>query len=118
MWFGKIAIILYVFSVATLFAGYWVNQIFQNPSLNSLTYSAIEALSTKNEIDPGINIDLVFGDFIAGLTVVFGILTGDTIASAFSIFPFVDTAVMLLIRIIFTLASAMLWVYIVANRSL
>lgn len=118
MWLGKIAIIMYLFSIAVLFAGYYANQIFQNPSIDSASFAALDEIANRNNLDQQINASLIFGDFIAALQVLFGIVTGETIATAFSLFPFVDEAVMLMIRLMFTLSSAFLWIYIVANRSI
>lgn len=134
MWIGKIAIIMYVFSVGSLFFTYEINQLFP---LNAITnaphtctwgpnltvpfsctsYEGLSALAGSFSINQQVNTSLIFGDFIAGLTVLFGIITGETISNAFSIIPFVDASATLLIRICFTLSSAALWIYIVANRS-
>lgn len=111
---------MYLFSIGSLFFGYYLNTAFQDPTLtanNNITYSALHTLAGSFAINQQVNSALIFGDFIAGLTVLFGILTGATIASAFSIFPFVDASIMMLIQIMFSLSSVFLWIYIVANRS-
>jgi len=103
-----------------MFFTYYVNTIFNDPTINSnnnITYNALKTLAGTFAINQQVNTSLIFGDFIAGLTVLFGILTGATIANAFSIFPFVDASITLLIQITFSLSSVFLWIYIVANRS-
>ena len=120
MWAGKVAIIMYLFSIGCLFGGYYANQVFNNTTLNNnqaLTYNSLQTLAGSFNLNQQINTNLIFGDFIAGLTVLFSIVTGTTIASAFSVFPFVGAAEMLLIQITFALSSALLWIYIVSNRS-
>jgi len=118
MWAGKIALILYVWAIGILFAGYYWDSVFGDNLFAGATFEALDELANKNAVDETISIDLIFGDFIAGVKVVFGILTGDTIYSALSMIPGFLAEWMLLVRITFTLASALLWVYIVTGRSL
>lgn len=118
MWLGKIAIILYVFAIGILFTGYYWDNVFGENLFSGATFEALDELANKNAVDQSISIDLIFGDFIAGVKVVFGILTGDTIYSALSLIPGFLSEWMLLTRITFTLSSALLWVYIVTGRSL
>lgn len=118
MWFGKIAIIMYLFSVSLLFSGYFIDQAYGLNLFTGITFDSLDDLASKNAVDEEISIDLVFGDFVAGVRVVFGIVTGDTIAQAFALIPSFNETFMLLVRIIFSLSSAMLWVFIVTGRSL
>lgn len=118
MWMAKVAIIMYLFSTCLLFSGYYVDLAFGENLFSSVTYSSLDALIDKNDVDEDISIDLVFGDFLAGANVVFGIITGDTISGAFGSLPNFDEVWMILIRILFTLSSAALWVYIIASRVL
>ena len=125
MWYGKIAIIMFLFSVGMLFAGYYLNTIFNNANLNANTnvsYNAINTLANSFHLNQGVNSSLIFGDFIAALTVLFdpttGILFGGTITSAFSLVPYIDFSLQLLIRIIWASSQVFLWLYVVANRSL
>ena len=118
MWLGKIAIIMYLFSVGLLFSGYFIDQAYGLDLFTGVTYDALDAIANKQVINQEISVDLIFGDFIAGVRVVFGIVTGDTIAQAFSLIPSFDEVWLLLVRIVFTLSSAMLWVFIVTGRSL
>ena len=118
MWLGKIAIIMYLFSVGLLFSGYFIDQAYGLDLFTGVTYDALDAIANKQVINQEISVDLIFGDFIAGVRVVFGIVTGDTIAQAFSLIPSFDEVWLLLVRIVFTLSSAMLWVFIVTGRSI
>ncbi|QDI74083.1 hypothetical protein [Nitrosopumilus spindle-shaped virus] len=118
MWFGKIAIIMYIFSTALLFSGYYLDIVFNEDNFNNATYAALDALANKNNIDQTLSADLIFGDFIAGVKVLFGIVTGDTLTDAFHLLPNFSAEWDLLIRLIFTLSSALLWVFVVTGRSL
>ena len=112
---------MYIWSFGSLFFTYYVNLILPLSSVNAnpnTTFQALQTLSAGYSINQQINTSLIFGDFIAGLTVVFNIVTGTTIANAFAIFPFVDASITLLVQLVFTSSSAILWVFIVANRSL
>ena len=120
MWLAKVALIMYIFSVGSLFFTYYINTVFPISAVThnpNTSFSALQTLAGSFSINQQINSSLIFGDFLAGLTVFFNIVTGTTIANAFSIFPFVDASVTLLVQIVFTLSSAMMWIYIVANRS-
>ena len=109
---------MYLFSVGLLFSGYFIDQAYGLDLFTGVTYDALDAIANKQVINQEISVDLIFGDFIAGVRVVFGIVTGDTIAQAFSLIPSFDEVWLLLVRIVFTLSSAMLWVFIVTGRSI
>lgn len=118
MWLVKIPLIMYVFSTLLVFGGYYVDLASGLSLFDNATYDALNELMNKNEVDETISIDLIFGDFIAGVRVLFGIVTGDVIADAFSMLPNFDEVWMILVRLMFTLTSAMLWIYVVAGREL
>lgn len=112
---------MYVFSIGILFSAYFLNQILNNPVLGAngnITFAALNTLMGSYAINQSINTSLIFGDFIAALTVLFGIVTGSTLSNAFTLIPFVNTSILLLQGILFDLASVFLWIYIVANRSI
>lgn len=117
MWMGKIAIIMYLFSVSLLFSGYFIDNAYGLNLFTGVTFDALDAIANKQVVDQEISIDLIFGDFIAGVRVMFGIITGDTIAQAFNLIPSFNEVWLLLVRIIFTLSSAMLWIFVVTGRS-
>lgn len=118
MWFGKIAIIMYIFSTALLFSGYYLDLVFNEDNFSSSTYASLDTLANKNNVDETISAELIFGDFIAGVNVLFGIVTGDTLTDAFHLLPGVDASMDLFVRLVFTLSSALLWVFVVTGRSL
>lgn len=115
---GKIAIIMYAFAIGLLFAGYYVDLTFGEDMFTGVTYDSLDAIANKNEVNANVSADLIFGDFIAGVQVLFGIITGDTIAQAFALLPNFLEVWTLLVRIVFTLSSALLWIYIITGRSL
>ena len=136
MWFGKVAIIFYIFSVGALFSLYYVNTIFNDPTITNASttctwglsanqfspfsctsYQALSVLAGTYKINQQVNSSLIFGDFIAGLTVLFGLLTGQTIANMITAIPFFDASWTLFANLMFTFSSVCLWIYIVANRS-
>lgn len=121
MYFGKIAIIMYIFSIAILFSSYYMNQIFNDPILggnDNITFTALNTLMGSFSINSQINANLIFGDFISALVVLFGIVTGSTLNHAFQLIPFANTSILLLQGLLFDLASVFLWIFIVANRSI
>ena len=61
---------------------------------------------------------LIFGDFITGLTVLLNTLAGGGVTTILQGIPGVDSSVILLVQIMYGSASILLWVYVVANRSL
>jgi len=108
---------MYLFSIGIMFAGYYIDDVFGEDLFSSWTYDALDELANKNQVSSEVSIDLIFGDFIQGVKVLFGILTGDTISGAIASFPFVSETWMILVKITFTLSSALLWVYIITGRS-
>ncbi len=109
---------MYIFSTALMFGGYVANTASGMELFTSSTYEALNEIMNRNEIDEEISIDLIFGDFIAGVRVLFGIVTGETIADAFGQLPNFDEMWMILVRLLFTTSSAFLWIYVVAGRVL
>lgn len=109
---------MYIFSISLTFGGYYIDQASGLSLFNSATYTALNDIMSRNEIDEDISIDLIFGDFIAGVRVLFGIVTGETISDAFSMLPNFNETWMLAVRLLFTTSSAFLWIYIVAGRIL
>lgn len=126
----KIPLIMYLFSLALLFSGYYIDLAFGQNLFTNVTVSGTNGTSTKttfdylsqlvnkHQVDAKISIDLIFGDFVAVVQVIFGILTGEPISTAFSMMPNFDEVWMLAVRIIFTFGSVALWAYLVAGRLL
>ena len=115
---GKIAIIMYVFATALLFSGYYLDLSFCENLWTGATYDALDSIANKNNIEESVSTELIFGDFIAGVQVLFGIVTGDTITSALHLLPNFSSEWDLVVRLIFTFSSAMLWIYVITGRSL
>lgn len=71
------------------------------------------------------NAALIFGDFIVGLTVLLNALAlagnsvlGGGLASVLQGIPGIDQNITWLVQIIYGSSEVLLWVYVVANRSL
>lgn len=109
---------MYIFSTGLLFAGYYLDVTFDQDNFTGATYEALDVLAQKNDVDQTISAELIFGDFIAGVNVLFGIVTGDTLTQAFHLLPGFNASMDLFVRLIFTLSSALLWVFVVTGRSL
>lgn len=121
MWYGKISIILFVFSIATLFMTYYVNQIFNDPFLsNSATYSSLSSIMGTFKFNQQINTNLIFGDFISVFQLLGSLMSGSIFTSSLTIIQssgFADLSVGLLMGILFDSATLFLLLYIVSNRS-
>src|SRR5574337_317162 len=121
MWFGKLSIIMWVFAIFVLFFGYYLNQFFNDPILANHTnanYAALQTIAASFHLDQSINSALVFGDFIAGVTVLFGLLSGNVITDVMTMgIPQFDVSMQLLFQVIWASSNVFLWIYIVANRS-
>lgn len=111
-----------VWYVALLFFGYYVGAAFPSSSYNTnphYTYTAIQTIANSfSSINDSVNTSLIFGDFIAGLTVMKGLFFGAPITDALSGLPFVSSNELLLIQLIYVTSEVALWVYIIANRSI
>ena len=122
MWFGKVGMIMAIWYMSLLFFGYYVGSIFPtsiyatNPHY---TYNSLKTIADSfSGINDSVNTSLIFGDFIAGLTVMKGLFLGAPITDALLGLPFVNTAILLEIQIIYVISEIALWVYIIANRSI
>jgi len=118
MWFGKVAIIIYIFSLALMFSGYFMESTLGDGSFdeNSL-YADLDAVATAFNPNETVSAELIFGDFIAGVRVLFGVMTFQPISDAFAILPNMDMNILLLIRVLFGASSIFLWIFIITGRS-
>lgn len=125
MWYGKVALILVLFSFATLFMMFYVNTYFNNAAIASnwnltavknlaTTFSALTNLNAGQSPNPA----LLFGDFLVGATVLFSVLSGGGVTTILQGVPFFDGNMLLLVQILYGSACGILWVYVIANRSL
>ena len=125
MWYGKIAIILFLFSFSLTFGMYYINLMYNQSAIShNWGLSQVQALassfSSVSNQNGGQNPNpaLIFGDFIIGLTVLFNTLAGGGVTTVLQGIPGVDSSVTLLVQIIYGSASIILWVYVAANRSI
>lgn len=131
MWYGKIAVIMTIFSISLSWAMYEIGTIepISNPN-NAWTESHIKAMAGNysnivnlnggNSPNPA----LIFGDFISGLAVLLNafIITGNAalgggLSSVLQGIPGIDYNMSLLVQVIYGSSEVLLWVYIVAFRS-
>lgn len=119
MWLGKVSVIMYLFSISLIFSGYYIDQVFAQNLFEDSTSQALEELISNNNVeDEQITIELIFGDFIAGVRVVFGIMTGDVLTNAFEGLPNFNYEYSIITRILFTTSTAFLWVNLITGRDL
>lgn len=118
MWLGKISIILYLFSVGVLFGGYYIDTALGENLFQGSSYDSLIAIANRNDINESISAELIYGDFIAGVRVLFSIMTGETITDAMSSLPHFDASWLLILRVLFTLGSSFLWIYLITGRSI
>jgi len=118
MWIAKISLILYVLSMAMLFAGAYIDDTFGENLFTGATFDSVDAIAATFEIDTDFSAEMIFGDFIAGLKVVTGIVTGEVLTDAMALIPGFNIYWLLLIRVLFSLSTVFLVIYIVTGRSL
>ena len=109
---------MYIFSISLTFSGYYVDQVF-GTSLFPITEDDLDTLTERHNIaDETISAELIFGDFITGIRVVFGILTGQSITNALNLLPNVNMAWHYIAGLIFSVSTAFLWLNILTGRDL
>jgi len=121
-----------IFSLATTWGMYEISTLY-NPSgiLNNYTqqrvhdlagnYSSISNLNNGQNPNPA----LIFGDFITGVTVLLNALAiagnaalGGGLVSILQGLPNFDQGSIWLVQILYGSSEVLLWIYVVANRSL
>ena len=124
-----------IFSFSVTFGMYYMSTLGNtyNPNgiLNNWTAQQVKAMAgnyssisnLNNGQDP--NPALIFGDFITGLTVLLNALSivgnaalGGGLASILQGIPGFSQNEIFILQIIYGSSEALLWVYVVANRSL
>lgn len=136
MWFGKIGVILFIFSFASLWSAYYLNQVFNDACITSSdTFQAMNTLITgtyanATSASPGFNTNLVFGDFLSTYTILKALFTGTTFANVFvpqgstnsvlscSGFGGFDYSFTLLMTGMFDLSVVFFLLYIISFRSI
>ena len=136
MWYGKIAIIMTIFSLSISWAAFEVISLYPNTNIATSpnvawtqthvqamagNYSSIVNLNNGQTPNPA----LIFGDFITGLTVLLNAIQiagnaalGGGLSSVLQGIPGIDQNITWLVQIIYGSSEVFLWVYVVANRSL
>lgn len=129
MWYGKVAIILYLFSLAIVFMTFYLNtNIFNDASItNGMTYQSLQALtnSTYSFANQQVDAALIFGDFVHVFQFIAALFTGGIFAQSFgstgimvqSGFAY-DAYLELFTTLMFDSATVFLVLYIISNRSL
>jgi len=128
MWYGKISIILYVFSLAILFSTYFFNQIFNDPALSaSVSEKGLEGLmKTTYSFNQTVNTSFLFGDFYNTYLVLEGLFTGGIFQQVFSEGGVLDQSgltvaniyLQILMGLLFDSATVFFILYIISNRSI
>ena len=124
MWYGKLSIIMFLLSFSLLFGMYYINTLYNVPAISqnwglaqvqklATSWSSVSNLNGGNSPNPA----LIFGDFIVGLTVLLNILAGGGVTTILQGIPGVDNSVFLLVQILYGSSTVMLWIYVVAFRS-
>lgn len=121
MWYGKLSIIMFIYSLSILFSSYYLNQIFNDSVLSqSATYQSLNNLMGTFSFNQTINTNLIFGDFISVFTLLGSLMSGSIFTSSLTIIQnsgFGDMSVGLLMGLLFDSATLFLLLYIVSNRS-
>lgn len=116
-----------LFSFASLFGLYYMSILFPSSDLatkNNWNLAAVQKLSSSMAVLTNLNGGqnpnpaLVFGDFLVGATVLFSVLSGGGVTTLFMAVPNFDANMGYLVQIMYGSACAVLWVYVIANRSL
>lgn len=125
MWYGKVAIVLFLLSFCLTFGMYYINTLYNQPAISanwglSQVQSLANSWSSVSNVNNGQNPNpaLIFGDFITGLTVLLNTLAGGGVTTVLQGIPGIDNSIILLVQIIYGSSSILLWVYVVSNRSL
>jgi hypothetical protein len=127
MWYGKCAIIMTIFSFASLFSMYFISTLeptsdmASNPNWNlaqvqklATSLSALTNLNAGQSPNPA----LLFGDFLVGATVLFSVLSGGGVTTILQGIPGFSITMLYLVQIVYGSSCALLWVYVISNRSL
>lgn len=116
-----------LFSFATLFGMYEISTLYPTSDMAAKSNwnltavrSLVSTFSTLTNINAGQNPNpaLIFGDFLVGATVLFSVLSGGGVTTILQGVPFFDGNILMLVQILYGSSCGILWVYVIANRSL
>lgn len=126
MWYGKLAVIIYVFCFSMIFATLFANQIFQDPVYNN-TVLFTQIASISQSFQPSIVPlpELIFGDFISVFKILGTLLTGEVFLDVFGQSGILATSgvgystyMIILMQLLFWSATLFFLLYIISFRSI
>lgn len=130
MWYGKVSIITYLFSLMLIFGTFYVNQqVFHDATItNGYTYNQLQALTNGTYSFVALQADpaLLFGDFYHVMLFLKDLFAGGIFAVAFGTqggilsqgaFAY-DQYFSLLVTLMWDSATVFLILYIISNRSI
>lgn len=127
MWFGKVGLIMWIFSFAILFSTGYLNQIFADPWItNNVTYNSINSTLPSLKFNLDVNSGLIFGDFINTFKFLGNLITGGYFTQVFGNggligqtgFGGIDQWFSLLLALMFDAGTLFFLLYIISNRSI
>ena len=133
MWYGKLCVICFVFSIAILFSTYYINQVFNDPVITqSTTYQSLGAIMASFNPNISPNPTLIFGDFISAFNLLKDLIAGGVFSTVFG-HPsattsgdmgllgnsgYYDASLQIFMGLLFDSATLFFILYIVSNRSI
>lgn len=133
MWYGKISVICFIFSIAMLFSTYYINQIFNDPVIQqSTTYKSLGTIMASFNPNISPNPTLIFGDFISAFNLLINLMSGGVFSTVFG-HPasgtggdmgllgnsgYYDASLQIFMGLLFDSATLFFILYIVSNRSI
>lgn len=126
MWFGKFALISYIFSAVLLAVALLIFNTLgvELYAEGSITEESLETLIGRHNVTATPNTNFIFGDFLAGLqaigAILFQSISGGVIGDALGAIPFftMDVAITIIFRAIFTFCTACLIINLLTGREL
>lgn len=110
---------MYIFSISLTFSGYYVDQVFATNLFPSVTNTLLTELTESNNVvDETISVELIFGDFVTGVRVLFGILTGEAIYTALHLLPNFNGEWDYIVGLLFVTSTLFLWINLITGRDL
>ena len=110
---------MYIFSISLTFSGYYIDQVFATNLFPSVTNTILDEMIAKHNVsDEAITVELIFGDFITGIRVLFGILTGEAIYTALHLLPNFNTEWDYIVGLLFVTSTLFLWLNVLTGRDL
>src|SRR6185503_11562029 len=130
MIFGKVALISYIFSAVLLGVALMLYNalgivLYRDINgNNTATEDYLSVLVGRHDVTVSANPNFIFGDYLAGLQAIGGILinsvTGGIVFDALTAIPFwnADFSIMIIFRLIFTFCTACLIINLLTGRDI